>query len=255
MDVPLLAFDPDPESFLVPGPPQLVEPMPDRAVLCFFPEVLDWWQQLGKLRPIGGFSRELGGRAIYVYENPDEGNGEFVAVFHPGVGAPLAVHCLEQAIAAGASRFAVCGGAGSLSPGFAKDAVLVIDEAVRDEGTSYHYAPATRTIRFDRHAVATALRVLEEAGVPSSQGKSWTTDASYRETRQRIAERVAEGCVAVEMEASALAAVASFRGVTLSQFVYGGDDLTGDTWDARGWAGSPARDRLVQLAIRVVQAL
>jgi hypothetical protein len=64
-------------------------------------------------------------------------------VFHSGVGASLAVLHMEQAIAAGAGAFVACGGAGAVEPGMALGQVVVPTAAVRDEGTSFHYAPAS----------------------------------------------------------------------------------------------------------------
>ena len=66
-------------------------------------------------------------------------------------------------------------------------------------------------------------------------GKTWTTDAFYRETPDKVALRRSEGCVAVEMEAAAFFAVARFRGVTFAQMLYGGDDVSGEEWDHREW--------------------
>jgi uridine phosphorylase len=76
---------------------------------------------------------------------------------------------------------------------------------------------------------------LRNADVPFVTGRTWTTDAIYRETRTRVARRVAEGCITVDMEAAAFVAVAKFRGVAFAQLLYAGDSLAGDAWDARGW--------------------
>jgi purine-nucleoside phosphorylase len=57
----------------------------------------------------------------------------------------------------------------------------------------------------------------------------------YRETRDKAAARIDEGCLTVEMEAAAFFAVAAFRGVSIAQLLYAGDDLCGDAWDSRGW--------------------
>jgi len=76
---------------------------------------------------------------------------------------------------------------------------------------------------------------LEARGVPFRVDKTWTTDAPYRETPQKIARRRAEGCLTVEMEAAALMAVAQFRDVPFAQVLYGGDDLSGAEWDMRAW--------------------
>ena len=87
-------------------------------------------------------------------------------------------------------------------------------------------------------------------------GKTWTTDALYRETREKAARRVAEGCLTVEMEAAAFFAVARFRGVTFGQLLYAGDDLSGDVWNARGWDDhETGRQQLFRLAAEAVLSL
>jgi purine-nucleoside phosphorylase len=77
--------------------------------------------------------------------------------------------------------------------------------------------------------------VLQRHAIDYRLGKSWTTDGFYRETIQRRARRMAEGCEVVEMEASAFFAVAQFRGVEFGQVVYGGDLVHPEGWDLRGW--------------------
>ncbi len=110
-----------------------------------------------------------------------------------------------------------------------------MSSAVRDEGTSYHYLPPGREVHAHAAGVAALKTILVRRGVPYFVGKTWTTDAPYRETPAKIAARKSEGCVAVEMEAASLMAVAQFRGVTLGQVLYSGDDLSGGEWDNRGW--------------------
>jgi len=115
----------------------------------------------------------------------------------------------------------------------ARGTIVVPDAAVRDEGVSYHYVPAGREIEVDSHAVSTLESVVRSSDIPFRVGKTWTTDGLYRETRSRIARRRAEGCITVEMECSALLAVAQFRGVTFGQLLATGDDVSGDEWDPR----------------------
>ena len=98
--------------------------------------------------------------------------------------------------------------------------------------------------------------VLSARGVPFVVGQTWTTDAPYRETPEKIARRRAEGCLTVEMEAAALAAVAAFRRVRLAQIVYCGDDLAGDSWKHRSWQNlSDVREDLFDLAASAAVAL
>src|SRR5690606_5019464 len=96
-------------------------------------------------------------------------------------------------------------------------------------------APA-REVEANMHAVKTIQDVLNRHGVKYLAAKTWTTDAFYRETREKAALRKSEGCVTVEMECSAFFAVSQFRKVTFGQILYGGDDLSGNEWDGRKWA-------------------
>ena len=81
---------------------------------------------------------------------------------------------------------------------------VVIDRALRDEGTSYHYAPPDGFAQADPHIVGVAARALADAGLPAHVGASWTTDAPFRETEAAVAAARAKGVLAVEMEAAAL---------------------------------------------------
>jgi nucleoside phosphorylase len=93
--------------------------------------------------------------------------------------------------------------------------------------------------------------------VPYVTGKTWTTDAVYRETPAKIARRKAEGCITVEMEAATFFAVAQFRGVPFGQILYGGDDLSGDLWDQRDWIKGQVstREKLLWLAAEACLSL
>jgi uridine phosphorylase len=134
--------------------------------------------------------------------------------------------------------------------------VIVPTAAIRDEGTSYHYLPPGREVEADAVSVAAIVATLERHKVPFVMGKTWTTDALYRETRIKVEQRVAEGCLAVEMEAAACFAVASFRGVPFGQLLYAGDDLSGEQWDNRDWIGhASGREKLFWLAAESVLAL
>jgi uridine phosphorylase len=98
--------------------------------------------------------------------------------------------------------------------------------------------------------VAAIEAVLRERGIDFVAGTTWTTDAPYRETPGKIERRRAEGCLSVEMEAASLFALAQFRGVTLGQVLYAGDDVSGSEWDRRGWQDrTPVREQLFWIAV------
>jgi hypothetical protein len=113
----------------------------------------------------------------------------------------------------------------------------------------------SRTIATDPAAVAAIEATLRRRGVDHRRGRTWTTDAFYRETPGRIARRRAEGCCTVEMEAAALFAVARHRGKKLGVLLYAGDDLSGAAWNARSWDSHSGREALFWLAVEACLAI
>ncbi len=247
-DIPLTEFDPDLTALINPAPGFPSGVIPEHAVVCFFREVIDEVCQDGRAEVVATFTWEHGTHQLFSMRVGDRR----VAVFHPGVGAPLACGLFEEVIATGCRAFVACGGAGAVVPGLALGHVVVPDAAIRDEGTSYHYLPASREIDADPATTATLCAVLDARAVPYVVGKTWTTDAPYRETRAKVAARRREGCITVEMETAALLAVARHRGVTFGQYLYAGDDVSGETWDHRHWQTSSARRDLFWLSVEAV---
>ncbi len=250
-DLALLEFDPDPVGVVDPWSTMAArkDTIPERLVLCFYAEILAALP--GEAVQVGELEAAHGRHPIWKIER----HGQEVAVLHPGVGAPLAAGFLEEAIVLGARKVVACGGCGTLSPEVGAGDIVVPTSAVRDEGTSFHYLAPSRSVDADAAGVAAAIALLEERGVPYSTGPTWTTDALYRETRERVRRRAAEGCLVVEMEAAAFFAVARFRGIRFAQLLYGGDDLSGTTWDARSWTTSPSRARTFDLAVELATRL
>lgn len=240
-DYPILEYDADPVGIIDPTMVARRD-VPDHAVLCFFGEVVA--KVASSAHECFRLRAEHGSHTAYEIEY----EGRRLAFFQPGVGAPLAAAFLEQAIARGCRRFAVCGGAGALVPELALGHVIVPTAAVRDEGTSYHYLAPAREVDAEPTAVTTATSLLSERGVPFVTSKTWTTDGIYRETRARAARRREEGCLVVEMEAAALLAVARFRSVPLVYLLYAGDSLAGEGWDRRDWQRHDRREELFWLS-------
>jgi len=243
---PILEHDPAREAMIEPGFRVGDVELSERCVLCFFTEVFENLEKTGRARVVHTLGGESGENKIYIVEL----GGEQVTAMHPGVGAPLAAARLEQLIALGCRKFIACGGAGVLDSSIDVGGILVPTSAVRDEGTSYHYLPPAREIAANEAVVAVIKAVLDEAGIPYLETKTWTTDGVYRETRTKIDRRRSEGCLAVDMEAAALFAVARFREVEFGQMLYGGDDLGGSEWDHRDWRDQASTcEKLFWLAV------
>jgi len=229
-DYPILEFDDTTDAIIEPS--KVVRPVdgiPERCVLPIYSTVIEELKKDDLLTHVTDIGTSLGPMPVYCMTH----EGKEIAVAHPGLGAPFAAAVLEELIAFGCRKFIACGSAGVLDSGLAKGTVVVPSAAVRDEGTSYHYVSPNREIAAETDVVQIIQTVLEADGVTYQTGKTWTTDAIYRETRKRIAKRKSEGCLTVEMECAAFLAVAAFRGVRFGQLLATGDDVSGNEWDPR----------------------
>jgi len=229
---PILEFDPSSEAIIEPG--KVIESIdtPEYCVITFFQEVLDKLYEDGKSKILANHNWADKKRHLYRLEF----QGREFAAIHPGVGSALTCGILEEIIARGCRKFIACGGCGVLDNEIAVGHLVVPTHAVRDEGTSYHYLPPSREVEANPSAVKAIKKVLNVHHIPYKLGKTWTTDAPYRETQEKVQLRRSEGCITVEMEASAFFAVAQFRDVTMGQILYGGDDVSGlGEWDQRDW--------------------
>jgi len=134
-----------------------------------------------------------------------------VGVIGCAVGAPFAVLVAEQLFASGCRLLISVTSAGQITDNGATPYFVLIDRALRDEGTSYHYLPAARFVDApDAGLLARAEEALSGlSDIAVHRGTIWTTDAPYRETEAAIASAREAGALAVEMEAAALYAFAT----------------------------------------------
>ena len=250
--IPLSEHDDAPRAFIEPSEHIARRDVPEACVITFFGDVADRLVERRGARVLVENRWEDGPHPLLEVEH----EGQRLAVLRSGVGAPLAGALLEEVIAVGCRYFIVCGGAGALHKDLTLGHFMVVSSALRDEGTSFHYLPPGRQVDADLEARRTLEAVLTTRRVPYVSGLTWTTDAPYRETPNKIAARRDEGCLTVEMEAAALAAIARFRGVPLAQVVYCGDDLSGSSWDHRSWQNlSDVREDLFDITATAALAL
>lgn len=134
--------------------------------------------------------------------------GTRVGVVGCAVGAPYAVLVAEQLFASGCEVLFSITSAGQIGRRATPPYFVLVNRALRDEGTSYHYLPASRFAEVDPALLASARAALAAAGVEITEGASWTTDAPFRETEAAIAAADAQGVLSVEMECAGLYAFA-----------------------------------------------
>lgn len=251
-EFPIIEHDPCAEAIINPPPGKDGFRLPERAVLCFPQKTIDAVVAEGPLEPIHHLRSCMGKHPIYAVE----AFGTTIAICQPGLCAPFAAAYLDEMIALGVSKVIACGTCGVLDGDMPKGMVVVPTSAVRDEGTSYHYLPPSREIGCAPQFVPVIEEVLRSHNCHYVLGKTWTTDAIYRETAARVKRRREEGCLTVEMEAAAMFAVAQFRGISMGMLLHCSDDVSGEVWNPRGDHGVFGGDeKIFWLAVKACAGL
>mgnify|MGYP000328043164 CR=1 FL=1 len=206
-----------------------IEDFPEICVSTFSENIIQKFASLKSVEKIAELYTANGALPVYkiYYKNQD------IAFYLSRVGAPACVAGFEEVVAMGAKKFVMFGSCGVLDDEKVKDNMIIPVSAVRDEGTSYHYIAPSEEIKASEHSIRILQNVLEFCGYSYVKGKTWTTDAIYRETKSLISERKAAGCVAVEMECAAALAVTQFRKLPFAQFLFGADNLDTSQWEPR----------------------
>lgn len=239
-------YDSDKNAVIMPGRHEIPS-FPERAVFGFLGDVIDKYARAEYAEVITYFETITKMFPIHKIEY----NGVPVVLCQAPLGSAAATHVLDFLIGNGVKKIIAAGSCGALAP-FEENKFLLPTEALRCEGTSYHYLPPSRTVKLNEAAVASAKATLERLGVPVERVKTWTTDAFYRETKAMVEARRSEGFSVVDMECSAIAACAEFRGASLAQILFTADSLADiDAYDERDW-GTLSMETALDLALECV---
>jgi uridine phosphorylase len=162
-DAPILDFDAARDAVFEPHLAIKKFDLPQHVVLCFFRDAIASFVEALGGREIGRLPSEMGSHSVFEVDL----DGRRLAVAQAGVGAPLAAGWLDELITLGGRAFIAAGGAGVLVPGLVMGHVIVPTAAIRDEGTSYHYLPASREVAPSTDALGAGgdllLRLAAEA--------------------------------------------------------------------------------------------
>jgi uridine phosphorylase len=177
--------------------------------------------------------------------------GHRVGIVGRVVGASFAVLVAEELFASGCQLLVSLTSAGQIVPAGKPPYFVVIDRSLRDEGTSYHYAPPSEFAEADPNLVKKAAAPLAKTGLHGVVGASWTTDAPFRETAQAIEVARSKGILAVEMEAAALYTFARSAGVRVLCVAHVTNTMgqTGDDFEKGEAAGT--REAFAALAVMI----
>ena len=244
-------FDPDsPEIIFAASHHPPLEGFPETIVITFQDET---FRVLEQLCPTEVVAKHHAGRDIPIYRL--NWNGRSIGICQTLLGGPGTAGLLEEALAMGAKKVLLYGSCGVLDSALVAGHFILPTAAYRDEGVSYHYLPVG-----DYVDIATSERlgeIFDGLNLPYVKGRVWTTDAFYRETRNNMAKRKADGCVAVDMECASAMAVGQFRGAEVYQFLYAEDSLDGDAWDRRTMGAVPASsyEKYLRVALEAASRL
>lgn len=247
----LQEFDPNPVAVINPTDiHQPIEGCPKVAVSCF--ERGTFYRIVERLGGVEIALTKTANLTIPVYRA--EYKGTEIALYEADVGASACVGMLEDLFAFGVEKLVLFGTCGVLDRSIGDCGIIIPTSALRDEGTSFHYAPPSAEIEVNPKYREEFIEILGQHKCSYTLGKVWTTDAMYRETAEKAARRKAQGCVCVDMECSAVAALAQFRGKEVFHFFHAADNLDGESWDRRSLSGDAnitGKDKAALLALEL----
>ena len=233
-EIPILEFDTKKTAVINPGHGELGLKLPKKCVFAFLGDYIDEYASKTETQKVSEFLSETKIYPIYVTKY----RGEEIALCQAPVGSAPAAQILDWLIGYGVREIISAGSCGALEQ-IPESTFLVPCKALRDEGTSYHYAPPSRFMEINETARKAIEETVLEHGMKYQEVITWSTDGFYRETKEKVAYRKSEGCSVVEMECSALAAVSAFRGATFGMILYTADSLADvEKYDQRNWGGN-----------------
>ena len=245
--IPILEFDDNPQAVIMPNHEGLDLQLPKKCIYAFLEEEIDRYAQEVEADCVGEFVSATKTYPVYVMDY----KGEKVCLAQAPVGSAPAAQFMDWLLGYGVEKIISTGTCGVLAD-IEENAFLVPVCALRDEGTSYHYAAPSRYMEMQTEAISAIEQVLEQRGIPYEEVMTWSTDGFYRETAEKVAYRKEEGCAVVEMECAALAAVAQLRGVIWGQLLFTADSLADlENYDSRDW-GAEAFDKALELCLEIV---
>lgn len=246
----LAEFDSNKKAFLNPEDfHNKIEGMPKTCVSFFSSSLMQYIVDNFPVTEIASIKNATAKFPVYKLNI----NNTELAIFQSAVGAPACVSNYEELISMGIENFLLVGSCGCLIDSLNDYSIILPTSAIRDEGTSYHYAPENDETLLDTRVVKILEDTLSENKIHYTKGKTWTTDAIFRETPDKVIKRKSQGAITVEMECSAMNIVSKFRGVNFGQILYGADSLANEKYDPRSLITScttfDSKKKIVPLAL------
>lgn len=232
-------FDPDSRPIISPEDlKEKLDGFPEVTISCFSKKLFNRFLETVPHRIIGQTNCASCEFPLYEIEI----QGKKIALYCSPVGAAACVNVYEDFCAMGLNKLILFGTCGVLNHNIDDCSIVIPTSSYREEGTSFHYAKASLELEACDTYIPDFIEYLKNKNIHYQIGKNWTTDAPYRETVDKVAHFKELGVLSVDMEASAMAAVAKFKNKSILHFFYAADSLANEKWDKRSLSNSARLD-------------
>ena len=247
-EMPILEYDDHSTEVIAPNHDWEDLQLPKKCLVAFLGDVISEFATEHNAEVVHNFITVSHTVKIYVLHE----NGEDICLVQPTIGAPAAAPLVDSLVSCGCEKIIAVGSCGVLAD-LPENVFIVPIKALRAEGTSYHYLPASRYIELDKEPVEAIERCFNKHDLPFVTCTTWTTDAFFRETKDMVKYRLEEGCSVVEMECASLAAVCRKRGAKYGQFLFTADSLANvHEYDVRDF-GTGSHEKALLLGLDVLK--
>ena len=247
-EIPLLEYDNASPEVISADHEWTAGQLPEKCLYAFLGDVVhDYANQHGAevVETIVTVSRDV---KVYVSTS----HGEKICLVQSPTGSASSTQVMDILVTCGCKKIIAVGSCGVLKE-IQENAFLVPTKALRAEGTSYHYLPASRYIELDKEPISIIEETFKKDGLPFETCTTWSTDGFFRETKDMVEYRLQEGCSVVEMECSALAACCRKRGAQFGQFLFTADSLANvHEYDERDF-GKDSHEKALLLGLEVLK--
>ena len=247
-EIPILEYDGSSLEVIPPDHDWTAGRLPDKCLFAFLGDVVhDYAEKHGAkiAETLITVSHDI---KIYVLHDEDED----ICLVQSPIGAAASAQVLDTLVSCGCRKVIAVGSCGVLAD-IPENAFIVPVRALRAEGTSYHYLPASRYIELDEEPVLAIEETFKRFDLPFVTCTTWSTDGFFRETKDMVKYRLEEGCSVVEMECSALASCCRKRGAKFGQFLFTADSLANvHEYDSRDF-GKNSHEKALLLGLEVLR--
>ncbi|MCR5032727.1 MAG: nucleoside phosphorylase [Lachnospiraceae bacterium] len=247
-EIPILEYDDASREVIPPDHDWEGEKLPEKCLFAFLGDVVHRYAAEHDAKVAQTLITVSHDIKIYVLHEEKED----ICLVQSPIGAAAASQVLDTLVNCGCKKVIAVGSCGVLAD-LPENAFMVPTKALRAEGTSYHYLPASRYIELDEEPISVIEKTFEKHGLPFVTCTTWTTDGFFRETKDMVSYRLEEGCSVVEMECAALAACSRKRGAAFGQFLFTADSLANvQEYDARDF-GTGSHEKALRLGLDVLR--